>query len=38
MRIVVMLPGGLTDDDLWWLYGKSSLLVLPTDYEGFGYR
>jgi glycosyltransferase involved in cell wall biosynthesis len=33
----VLLPGVLTDADLWWLYRKSSLFVFPTLYEGFGY-
>jgi glycosyltransferase involved in cell wall biosynthesis len=33
----VVEPGVLTDQDLWWLYRRSTLFVFPTLYEGFGY-
>jgi glycosyltransferase involved in cell wall biosynthesis len=33
----ILLPGVLTDDDLWWVYRTAALFVFPSLYEGFGY-
>jgi glycosyltransferase involved in cell wall biosynthesis len=33
----VVLTGFLTDDQLAWLYGRSTVFAFPSLYEGFGY-